>query len=124
MKNGLRNNPTYNERMLELASIPDAEAVDRLLTDRAEWAQRLKNARNNLAHANDVSAQDTDAASALWLLEVTYALLCLVAMAKLGLSPEVQRRALDNTKIIFAAHEFKKQLAMPEPEDDEDEGDY
>jgi hypothetical protein len=113
VKRGLRNDPTYNERMLELASIPDADAVDRLLTDRAEWATRLKNARHDLAHANERSAQDPDSSTAFWLLEVTYALLCLVAMSKLELSPEVQRRAADNPKIQWASQQFKKILATP-----------
>ncbi|GAA5108171.1 hypothetical protein GCM10025762_13570 [Haloechinothrix salitolerans] len=114
VKRGLRNDPTYNERMLELASLPDADVVDQLLTDRAKWAARLKNARHDLAHANERSGQSTDSSSAFWLLEITYALLCLVAMSKLGLSPEVQRRALDHPKIQWAAHQFKKLLTTSE----------
>jgi ApeA N-terminal domain 1 len=111
---GLRNDPTYNERMLELASIPDAETVDKLLTDRVEWSKRLKNARHDLAHANERSADDSDSSAALWLLEVTYALLCLVAMSKLGLSAEVQQRVFDNPKIQWASSQFKKVLAIPQ----------
>lgn len=110
---GLRNDPSYYDRMLDLASIPDAEAVDRLLTNRPEWAKRLKNARHDLAHANERSAIDSDASVALWLLEVTYALLCLVAISKLGLGAEVQRRALDNPKIHHASREFAKVLTTP-----------
>jgi len=100
--------------MLELASIPNADVVDHLLTDRAAWATRLKNARHDLAHANERSGESADESAAFWLLEITYALLCLVALSKLGLSPEVQRRALDHPKIQWAAHQFQKLLTTPE----------
>lgn len=110
VKHGLLNYPTYYDRLCELAAIPDQEAVDRLLTDRSAWARMLKIARNDLAHANDRSAQDTDATPAFWLLEVTFALLCLVLMAELGMSAETQRAALDHPRISWAAREFRKTL--------------
>ncbi|MCX4557461.1 hypothetical protein OHA02_14750 [Streptomyces phaeochromogenes] len=112
VKTGLRNNPTYSERMLELASIPDSEAVDRLLTDRRLWATMLKNARNDLAHANERASQDPDSTPAHWLLEITYALLCLVLMAELGISAEKQRSALDHPRIRMASRQFKKELSV------------
>lgn len=108
LSDALQNRPTYRTRISQLASIPDPNAVDDLLTDPVEWAGRLKNARNAFAHANEQSVQDIDSSSAYWLLEVTYALLCLVAMEKLGLPDEVQRRALGNQKINWAAAQFKK----------------
>jgi hypothetical protein len=112
VKSRLRNDATYNDRMVELASIPDSEAVDKLLTDRVQWAERLKNSRHDLAHANERPAQTSDSVGALCLLETTYALLCLVAMAEIGLSAEVQRRAVSDTgKINWAAAQFKKLLA-------------
>ncbi|MYT70734.1 MULTISPECIES: HEPN domain-containing protein [unclassified Streptomyces] len=109
VKNGLHNNPTYNERMTELASIPDETAVDSLLGDRDRWATRLKRARNDLAHANERSSDGVENLEAFWLLEVTYALLCLVLMAEIGISPENQRRAVvENSVIRRASDEFKK----------------
>lgn len=110
VKNGLRNNPTYNDRVLELASIPDAEAVDRLLTDRSRWASMLKNARNDLAHANERSSRDPEATPAFWLLEVTYALLCLVLMSELGIGAEAQRSVLGRPRVNWASFQFKKFL--------------
>src|SRR5690606_9671771 len=108
---GLRNHPTYLNRMLDLASIPDAQAADRVLHDRTRWATMLKNARNDLAHANERSDEDDDPTPALWLLEVTYALLCLVLMAKLGLDAAVQRAAVDHPRIAWAAMQYRKLLA-------------
>lgn len=109
---GLRNDPTYNQRMLDLASIPDASTVDLLLTDRVEWASRLKAARHDLAHANERS-ENAASSEAFWLLEITYALLCLVAMSRLGFDADVQRRALGHPKIQWASRQFKKELTAP-----------
>ncbi|HVT63695.1 MAG TPA: HEPN domain-containing protein [Mycobacteriales bacterium] len=106
----LQNNPAYKDRMLELASIPDDEAVDRLLSDRLAWASQLRDARHDLAHANE-TADDGRESGALWLLEVTYALLCLVAMARLGMSAELQRRAVEHPTMIWAARQFRKTCA-------------
>ncbi|WAU84908.1 hypothetical protein O1Q96_37590 [Streptomyces sp. Qhu-G9] len=111
VKTGLRNNPTYNERMLELASIPDSEAVDLLLTDRKSWAKMLRNARNDLAHANERVSQNPESTPAYWLLETTYALLCLVLMTELGISREKQRAALDHPRIRMASRKFKRELS-------------
>lgn len=109
---GLRNNPTYNERMLELASMPDNVAVDALLGDREEWAKALKKSRNDLAHANERSSEDGETSQAFLLLEVTYALLCLVLMSELGIAPEVQRRAVnENSRISYISRQFKKEVS-------------
>ncbi len=114
VKTGLRNNPTYNERMLELASIPDDGAVNALLGDREQWARALKKARNDLAHANERSSESDEISQAFLLMEVTYALLCLVLMSELGVSQEVQRRAVEiNSKISHVSRQFKKEMAVP-----------
>ncbi|MEW2316957.1 HEPN domain-containing protein [Streptomyces bauhiniae] len=111
---GLRNNPTYSERMLELASIPDSDAVDILLGDRAAWAKLLKSARNDLAHANERSAQDSDPTPAYLLLEVTYALLCLVLMAELGISSAGQKNAVQQERIAGISRQFKAMASDPQ----------
>ncbi|MFD5347691.1 HEPN domain-containing protein [Streptomyces anulatus] len=111
VKLGLRNHLTYNDRMIELASIPDSAAVDSLLTDRTAWAQMLKDARNDLAHANERSSLGEEISRAFWLLETTYALLCLVLLAELGVSPEIQRAAVArNSRISYASRELRKVL--------------
>jgi hypothetical protein len=112
VKTGLRNNPTYNDRMLELASIPDGEAVETLLGNREYWARALKKSRNDLAHANERSSQSDETSEAFLLMEVTYALLCLVLMAELGVSQENQRRAVEmNSRISHISRQFKKHQA-------------
>lgn len=109
VKTGLHNNPTYNERMLELASIPDTEAVDILLGDRQKWATALRKSRNDLAHANERSSNGVETSQAFHLLEVTYALLCLVLLSELGISREVQKRAVEeNPRISFLSGEYKE----------------
>ncbi|QSS91686.1 HEPN domain-containing protein [Streptomyces sp. M54] len=111
VKMGLRNNPTYNERMLELASIPDSASVDLLLGDRQEWATALRRSRNDLAHANERSSNGVETSQAFHLMEVTYALLCLVLLSELGVSPEVQRRAVEeNARISFLSGEYRNSL--------------
>lgn len=106
----LQNQPNYQERLLDLASIPDQSTVDELLTDRNQWATMLKRSRNDLAHANPGAGAGEAAPSAYWLLEVSYALLSLVLMAELGLPPEVQKRALEHPQIDHAKREFAKHV--------------
>ncbi|MFC9608533.1 HEPN domain-containing protein [Streptomyces niveus] len=116
---GLHNNPTYNERMLELASIPDNEAVDSLLGDREEWAKALKKSRNDLAHANERSPEGGETSQAFLLTEVTYALLCLVLMSELRIAPEIQRRAVnENSRISHISRRFKKEVSALSRGDD------
>ncbi|MFH8591859.1 ApeA N-terminal domain 1-containing protein [Streptomyces rimosus] len=108
---GLHNNPTYNERMLELSSIPDRHAVDALLGSREQWSTMLRKSRNDLAHANERSSQEDRNSRAFLLLEVTYALLCLVLMSELGISSDAQRKAVkDHPRISYISREFKKEL--------------
>ncbi len=110
VNNGLHNNPTYRERLLDLADIPQSAVVDKLLTDRERWAMMLKRSRNDLAHANERSTANADTSAAFWLLEITYALLHLVLMAELGLDGEAQRRALEHPKISWARTQFQNVL--------------
>jgi hypothetical protein len=107
----LHNTPTYLDRLLDLAQIPDQAVVDELLTDRTRWATLLKDSRNDLAHANERSVANDDTSVAFWLLEITYALLHLVLMAELGLDADTQRRALDHPQVNWAHHEFRRVLA-------------
>lgn len=85
----LRTAPTFRERAIGLARKPAAEAVRELIPDIAVWATRLKDARNSLAHTGNESGDD-DIFDLEW---VTSALLALVLMAELGLSPKTQQRA-------------------------------
>ncbi|WP_411722319.1 HEPN domain-containing protein [Mycetocola sp.] len=85
----LRRTPTFRERAIELAAKPDARAVSRITPDVGEWAVRLKDARNNLAHTGNETSDD-DIFQLEW---VTSSIIALALMAELGLSPDVQQRA-------------------------------
>ncbi|MDL9978717.1 HEPN domain-containing protein [Microbacterium sp. ASV49] len=86
----LGKTPTFRERAIGLAAKPDADAVRELIPDIEAWADRLKDARNNLAHTGNETTDD----DIFYLEWVTSSLLALVLMAELGLSPETQRRAV------------------------------
>ena len=108
----LRNELTYHERLLELAAVPDAEAVHSLLPDIEAWAVELKKARNGVAHASGNPGERSQltrwAALQHALAEVTYALVSLVLLSELGLSAEVQRRAARIQAFGFAAKQFSQ----------------
>lgn len=106
----LHNVPTYRDRLLDLANIPDAAVVDDLLTDRERWVKMLKESRNDLAHANERSEVNADVTPAFWLLEITYALLHLVLIAELGLGEDVQRKAMSHPRISWARAQFREVL--------------
>ncbi|MGX9921365.1 ApeA N-terminal domain 1-containing protein [Streptomyces sp. NPDC002248] len=109
VNHGLRNNPTYYERLLDLHSMPDPIAATELIADPTSWARMLKNSRNDLAHANERSGRDQKATAAFWLLEITYAFLSLVLLSELGASAEVQQRAVrDNARMRFASEQFEE----------------
>ncbi|WP_432882550.1 HEPN domain-containing protein [Kribbella sp. CA-245084] len=102
VRNRLRNEPSYRERMLDLAIKPAPEAVEFIIPDRDTWARDLGNARNGLAH----SAKAAEARKMYDLESVTEQLLYLVLMAELGLSADVQLRAMQtNSYMGFLARE-------------------
>ncbi|MBQ9915865.1 MAG: hypothetical protein IJO71_01520 [Microbacterium sp.] len=85
----LRNTPSFRERMVSLAALPDADAVNEVVPDVTQWARRLRDARDNLAHTGNETTGDD-----IFRLErATTSLLALVLMAELKLPAETQRRA-------------------------------
>jgi hypothetical protein len=88
------NRPGLKDRLLELTTVPDGEAVNDLLTDVDTWAKWLKNARNAIGHLNPGELErKVPLEDARYRLEyVTRAFLHLVILAKLGVSDEVQRQ--------------------------------
>lgn len=99
----LRNEPSYQERLLALAELPDQSTVRSLIPDRAQWARQLKEARNGMAH----TARPRVSYDELYeLTEVSRYLLYLVLMQQLGLPAEVQQRALQqNAYLSHVRHE-------------------
>ena len=115
----LTNHMTYRDRVLALAAIPDQEAVASLIPDVGTWADLLKRARNNVAHAGKAPARAEELAKTAGLqhvlTEVTYALLSIVLMAELGLPIQVQRRAASVQSFMIAAANYAKEIG-PEQE--------
>jgi hypothetical protein len=98
------NRPGLKERYLELATKADSAAVQALLTDVDLWAKWLRNARNAIGHLNTDELQAKVPEDARYRLTyVTRALLHLVILNELGVSPEVQRRLVSEEWSYAAA---------------------
>ncbi|WP_338890524.1 HEPN domain-containing protein [Rhodococcus sovatensis] len=98
LQNAIHNEPTYRERLIDLAAIPSAPAVDALVPDVENWARDLTRIRNGLAHSMaSYLAKPEDLDQMFALRQQTQLLLQLVVMAELQLSEdrqnEVVRRA-------------------------------
>lgn len=93
----LRNEPSYGDRLLHLLDQADQAAVDTLIPDRATWVKQMKDTRNGMAHR----ARPKVSTDALFeLAEVSRYVLYLVLMQQLGLSGEVQRRAVKQNQFL------------------------
>lgn len=102
------NRPGLKQRLLELASVPDAEAVKGLLGDVDTWAKWLVKARNAVGHMKSGELEKKVPENARYRLPyVSRALLNLVLMQELGISAELQRRAVDDL-YSYSARQFKK----------------
>jgi hypothetical protein len=112
----LRNELTYRERLIDLAAIPDPEALKSLIPDIEIWADLLKDARNNVAHAANSPTERPELVK--WaelhyaLTDVTYAVMSIILMAELDLPVEVQRRAATTQPFILAAEHFAEALGQ------------
>jgi hypothetical protein len=90
VKERVKNEISYKERLIKLAERPDQAATIALLGDTDTWARRLVNARNGLAHTGADSKKSGDIFE---LTEVTLFLVALVLMAEIGFGGEVQLEA-------------------------------
>jgi len=97
----LQGGPSYRDRLLHLASKPDQEAVDLLMTDPTVWAKSLEEVRNGLAHTAHHALDDI---SLYKLVKITECLLELVLMSALGLDPDVQRSVARRVAYIKSMH--------------------
>jgi hypothetical protein len=102
----LRNDPGFTDRMHQLAEIPHKEAVKALLQDVDQWAKWLRDARNAVAHLEGKALSKIPDDARYEIPAVTIALLHLVFLAELGLSPEIQMRAVE---VVYggATHNFR-----------------
>lgn len=108
----LYNEMRYKDRLVALASIPDQEAVGKLISDVPKWAKYIKEQRNGMAHGDRDQIGLDEAGMAFDTLEVTFALLGLILMSELGLSPEVQRRAASAQYLYLMIERFNKVLPL------------
>src|SRR5260370_42321424 len=90
------NRPGLKDRLVELVTAADSEAVPNLLPDVDTGAKWLKNARNAIGHLNPGELEKkVPLDDARFRLDyVTRAVLHLVILAKLGVSSERQRQAV------------------------------
>jgi hypothetical protein len=94
VRSKFRNEPSFRERMLDLADKPAPEAVEFIIPNRDSWARSLGNARNGLAH----KAEGGEPLDMFQLESVTEQLLYLVLLNELGIPPEVQVRAMTSNR--------------------------
>ena len=94
----------YRERCAALAAIPPAVARAQIVPDIDEWAGHVTRARNHLAHGDEPGARTVPQDVWYGLHERTVALLVLVLMTKLGLSDDIQVRALKYGALRVAAN--------------------
>ncbi|MFE3983071.1 HEPN domain-containing protein [Nocardia tengchongensis] len=105
------NRPGLKKRLVELASVPDDEAVLELLGSVDTWAKWLRDARNAVGHMNTGELERKIPENGRYRLAyVTKALLHLVLMQRLGISAEMQRRAVADI-YGYSAHAFREAIA-------------
>ena len=93
VRSRFRNEPSYKERLLDLAGRPAQDAVDFIIPDRDRWAKNLRDVRDGLAHT---AGHDSAGIHKYDLAEVTTYLLYLILMNELGLPAETQLAAVQN----------------------------
>lgn len=102
------NRPGLKDRYVELAGIPDSEAVNNLVCSIEVWARWLKNARNAIGHLNTGELDRKVPEPARFRITyITKALLHLVVMNEIGVEAEKQREAVGNAW-SFSANRFKE----------------
>lgn len=89
-KGAIRNDPTLRDRLHALAERPDQEAIALLVPDVDHWARRTTRARNDLAHEGKTPNHSLEELTAV--VEVTTAVVILNVLCELGLSPDRQRK--------------------------------
>ncbi|MEU4343119.1 HEPN domain-containing protein [Nocardia sp. NPDC023852] len=95
----MRNEPTYKQRIEELASIPDKAAVVSIIPDIKKWASKQTRIRNGIAHALDDKAGG-DVTDMFITYERARKLLYLILMHELGLPAAVQVRSMERNEYL------------------------
>lgn len=102
------NRPGLKKRLLELTELADPEAMDYLVTNRDTWAKWVRDARNAIGHLNTGEFEKKVPEEGRYRLTyITRAVLHLIMLNELGISPEAQRKAV-NDNFGYSARAFKK----------------
>lgn len=110
IKGAIRNDPTLRERLRALASMPDAEAMQRLVPDVEQWAKVATQARNDLAHTGQTPRQSIDELIAA--VKVTSAVVVMNLLQALGVPGERQREIInDHPELRQTAKQAREDLA-------------
>lgn len=105
----LRNDPTLRERLLDLASRPDQEAVALLVPDVDRWARATTKARNNLTHEGQTHDHSIEELAAI--TDVTAAIVILNLLNEVGLPVERQRAIIvENAHLQGVAERSRRYL--------------
>lgn len=80
---------------MDLASVPDREAVAYLLRDVDVWAKWVRDARNALAHPDTKNMDRIPEGARNRLPYITSALMHLVLLEKLGIAAKIQRQVAE-----------------------------
>lgn len=99
VKDRIKNETSFRERLIELASHPCQGAVTALIGDVDEWAKNVVAARNGLAHTGADTNKNGDIFE---LTQVTLFLASLTLMKELGFSDDVQVAALQRDEYLSA----------------------
>jgi hypothetical protein len=93
----IKNETSFKEKLIQLAALPDQEAVAAIVGDSQDWARKLVDARNGLAH----TGADTNKSGDIFdLAEVTLFVASLALMQELGLPGDVQRKAFQRSEYL------------------------
>lgn len=99
IQNAIHNEPSYRERLIDLARVPSAPAVSTLIPDVAKWAKEVAQIRNGLAHSMaSYLARPEDLHRMFALRQQTQLLLQLVILAELQLPEEQQNHIVRDTR--------------------------
>ncbi|NUT73343.1 HEPN domain-containing protein [Pseudarthrobacter sp. C4D7] len=109
----LRNEVTLKERLLELAALPDPEAMQRLVPNVEHWVTVTTQARNDLTHEGHARRQSIDEVIAA--VKVTSAVVVMNLLQALGVPSTRQREIItENPELRQTARQASEDLS-PRP---------
>lgn len=109
----LHNQMSFRERLLNLLTIPDHQAVQQLIQDPAQWADLIRDARNGVAHALKPERTEDGHTLVFHARTATRGLISVFLMHELALSEEAQRQAASHPSFVWSARQLHEGLDRP-----------